>query len=54
MQYKTFYDSPLGKITLVADGKNLVGLWLEGQKYFCAQPTKKCKKTILCQYLKTL
>ena len=33
MYYSTVYLSPLGKITLAcdADGKNLVGLWLEGR-----------------------
>ena len=34
MYYKTMYPSPVGKITLACDGKSLVGLWLEGQKYF--------------------
>lgn len=34
MFYKTDYNSPVGKITLGADGNNLVGLWIEGQKYF--------------------
>ena len=36
MYYSTTYLSPLGKITLACDacGKNLVGLWLEGQKYY--------------------
>lgn len=34
--YKTIYNSPIGKITLACDEKeNLVGLWFEGQKYFC-------------------
>lgn len=28
------YSSPLGLITLAADGKNLIGLWIEGQKYY--------------------
>lgn len=32
--YKTNYNSPVGKLTLASDGKNLVGLWLDGQKYF--------------------
>ena len=27
-------DSPLGKLTLASDGNALVGLWLEGQKYY--------------------
>ena len=34
MHYKAAYSSPVGKITLACDGDNLVGLWLEGQKYF--------------------
>lgn len=34
MFYKTNYNSPLGSITLASDGKNLVGVWLKGQKYF--------------------
>lgn len=34
MFYKTDYNSPIGNITLVADSSNIVGLWIEGQKYF--------------------
>jgi methylated-DNA-[protein]-cysteine S-methyltransferase len=34
--YITTYQSPVGKLTLAADGGNLVGLWLAGQKYFMA------------------
>ena len=33
MYYSTTYPSPLGTITLACDGKNLAGLWIEGQKY---------------------
>ncbi len=33
MFYLTTYSSPLGKITLARTGDQLVGLWLEGQKY---------------------
>lgn len=36
MFYSTGYASPLGAITLASDGENLVGLWIEGQKYFAA------------------
>ena len=36
LYYSTKYESPAGIYTAVSDGKNLVGLWLEGQKYFCA------------------
>lgn len=35
MYYSTNYDSPLGQITLASDGEHLVGVWIEGQKYFC-------------------
>jgi O-6-methylguanine DNA methyltransferase len=34
MYYKTNYISPVGLITLASDSDNLVGLWLEGQKYY--------------------
>jgi methylated-DNA-[protein]-cysteine S-methyltransferase len=36
MFYSTGYASPLGALTLAGDGKNLVGLWMAGQKYFRA------------------
>lgn len=34
MVYSTKYASPLGMILLASDGENLVGLWIERQKYF--------------------
>jgi methylated-DNA-[protein]-cysteine S-methyltransferase len=34
MFYSTHYASPLGKMTLGCHGDSIVGLWLEGQKYF--------------------
>lgn len=34
MYYSTIYQSPMGALTLACDGdENLVGLWMEGQKY---------------------
>lgn len=30
------YDSPLGRLTLAAEGEALVGLWMEGQRFFGA------------------
>ena len=30
------YPSPVGELTLAGEGETLVGLWLEGQKYFGA------------------
>lgn len=34
MNYLTSYSSPLGMITMASDGYKLIGVWLEGQKYF--------------------
>lgn len=36
MQYMTYYNSPLGLMTLAAEDNALVGLWFEGQKYFAS------------------
>ena len=36
MIYVSEYHSPLGDITLAADGEALTGLWFDGQKYFGA------------------
>jgi methylated-DNA-[protein]-cysteine S-methyltransferase len=33
MYYNTIYKSPIGELTLGSDGSNLVGIWIEGQKY---------------------
>jgi len=34
MYYKANYSSPLGEMLLASDGKKLVGLWFEEQKYY--------------------
>ena len=34
MDYTAHYWSPIGDITMASDGKALVGLWFDGQKYF--------------------
>ena len=34
MLYKTYYKSPIGNLMLVSDGDNLVGLYIENQKYY--------------------
>ena len=36
MYYQTTYHSPIGLLTLAATKNTLVGLWIEGQKYFAA------------------
>ena len=33
MYYFTIYKSPIGDVTLACEGDNLIGLWLDGQKY---------------------
>ncbi len=34
MVYYTNYFSPVGKLTIASDGVNIIGLWIEEQKYF--------------------
>lgn len=41
MFYKSYYKSPLGKISLVSNEKKLIGLWLEGQKKFLSTLTEE-------------
>lgn len=34
MNYIYKYNSPLGPLTVASDGKTIIGLWFDGQKYF--------------------
>lgn len=43
MDYIHHYSSPLGDITLASDGKKLIGLWFEKNRYF----SETLKKEIL-------
>lgn len=36
MDYIYHYDSAIGGITLASDGRSLIGLWFDGQKYFAS------------------
>lgn len=36
MFYSIQYKTPMGDCLLVSDEENLVGLWFEGQKYYCS------------------
>lgn len=36
MYYSSEYESPIGRLLLVCDADSLVGLWMEGQRYYCA------------------
>ena len=34
MIYKTYYNSPVGKLLLASKNNKLIGLWMDGQKYY--------------------
>lgn len=34
MIYKSYYESPIGKLLLASKNNKLIGLWIEGQKYY--------------------
>ena len=34
MLYKTYYNSPVGRLFIASDGENIIGLCIEGQKYY--------------------
>lgn len=36
MHYKTDYRSPIGNLMIVSDSNDIIGLWMEGQKYFAS------------------
>ena len=41
MLYYTLYNSPIGQLTIVSDKENIIGLWIENQKYFKSTITEK-------------
>lgn len=45
MIYSTNYLSPVGIINLASDGKCLIGLWIEGQKYFAGSVSEDMTET---------
>lgn len=52
--FKTAYLSPVGKLTLASDGEKLMGLWIEGQKYFSAASCgKMSEKAVLPVFRRT-
>lgn len=44
MQYTASYQSPLGPITLAADGQALTGVWFDGQKYDKSGLDRECQE----------
>ena len=44
MIYKSYYNSPVGKILLASKNSKLIGLWIEGQKYFLGNLKEEVSK----------
>ena len=47
MIYAWIYDSPLGRLTLAEEDGGLIGLWMEGQKYYPSQLAAQWEETPL-------
>ena len=47
MTYTFRYHSPIGGITLASNGKDLTGLWFDGQKYFGDTLSEECAEKSL-------
>lgn len=50
MIYKTHYKSPIGDLLLASKDNKLIGLWIEGQKYYMSNFLEEMKKTILIKH----
>lgn len=44
MIYKTHYKSPIGDLLLASKDNKLIGLWIEGQKYYMSNFLEEMKK----------
>ncbi len=47
MDYIYHYNSPLGRLTAASDGRALIGLWFDGQKYFADTLGKETQEKML-------
>ncbi|MDR2354958.1 MAG: methylated-DNA--[protein]-cysteine S-methyltransferase [Clostridiales Family XIII bacterium] len=45
MYYRTSYRSPIGALTLAGSDENLIGLWIDGQKYYGDTLPKEATET---------
>lgn len=58
MIYTTYYNSPIGKLLLASKENKLIGLWIEGQKYYLSgiedEITKNDDEKILIETKKWL
>ena len=43
MIYTTHYKSPIGDILLASKNNKLIGLWIEGQKYYLSDLKEEIK-----------
>lgn len=53
MFYISKYNSPIGGITLASNGKELTGLWFDGQKYFADNLPKEREEKELPIFVQT-
>lgn len=53
MFYISKYNSPIGGITLASNGKELTGLWFDGQKYFANNLPKEREEKELPIFVQT-
>lgn len=51
MLYSTNYQSPIGLCTIVSDGESIVGIWLEGQKYFASTVCEEVVEDVMLPVL---
>lgn len=54
MKYTREFSSPLGVLTFASDGKNLTGLWIQGQDYFPEVIEKMERKDDLPIFIETI
>lgn len=41
MIYSTYYNSPLGKLLIASKDNKLIGIWMDGQKYYLGKLDEK-------------
>lgn len=49
MYYSTHYESPFGDIVIASDENNIIGLWIDNQKYIDNTMPKNMQKKIIIQ-----
>lgn len=54
MEYSWQYEAPVGRIHLASDGEALIGLWIEGQKYFNETLSEEMQNVYLPVFKKTV